>query len=92
MFKPALTLCIALTAWPAFSQVAVSPRNNATRPAARPVVLQDDKQKRRDEVRAAIKAQDNDAANAPAKPISSRDRAVLREQLRMQGAPVSPRP
>jgi hypothetical protein len=90
MFKYLLPLIFVLLAPASFSQ-ALQPRrddpnsSNAALPAA-----QDDKQRRRDELRAALKSQGDEGVATPAKTISLQDRAALREQLRLQGITASP--
>lgn len=48
----------------------------------------DDRLKRREELRAALKAQGDDATASAARATSPQDRAALREQLRLQAGPV----
>jgi hypothetical protein len=86
MFKSALLLLFVLTIPSAYSQALPTHRDD---PGASTGALNghhDDKQRRREELRAALKAQSEEASSAPTKPISAHDRAALREQLRLNGA------
>ena len=73
----------------AFAQAAPAHRDDPAATAAMRAP-QEDKQRRREELRAALKSQSDERAATPAKTISSQDRAALREQLRVQGLAAHP--
>jgi hypothetical protein len=90
MFKPAILLLFVLIESSAFAQALQSHRSESSAASSAAQAPQDDKQRRRDELRAALKSQGDEATATPAKTISSQDRAALREQLRVQGLTASP--
>ena len=89
MFKSALLLLCVFTIPSAYSQPLQARRDEPNGSVDMVHTAHDDKQKRREELRAALKAQGGEPATAPVKPISAHERAALREQLRVQGATPS---
>ncbi len=92
MFKPVFFLFIALEALAACSLAAAAERKLQANAAGIAAAVPDEKQKRRDELRAALRAQGDEADIRPARHASPRERAALREQLRMQGTPANSQP
>ena len=89
MFKFALLLLSVVIHSFALAQTLPAHREASAGAPGAVTATPDDKQRRRDELRAALKSQSDDAA-APTKAISLQDRAALREQLRIQGLSASP--
>jgi len=89
MLKPAFLLLSFVIETSAVAQALQAGRDE---PAAAGAIRapHDDKQRRREELRAALKSQSDERAATPTKTISSQDRAALREQLRVQGLSANP--
>jgi hypothetical protein len=86
MFKSALLLLFVLAIPSGYSQVMQVRRDEPNGSADAVHVTQEDKQRRRDELRAALKSQSDEVTAGPVKAISARERAALREQLRIHGS------